>query len=180
MDHICWWRAVGQWERAGWVSCAAQDRGMPSHAAIFASTSVGHAEIGSWPNLRDVSSPASSHVPSRPRACLRGYSQRVEPDSARQAVPPGVRRLCLRPRAHLHLQVRVLDLAFDRHASTLARCPYRPLPTPCPVGHVEKCERLLRNVEVGRKTHMSPIVDGFNGAALATVGTTAPLPRWGI
>ena len=31
--------------RAGWVSCAAQDRGMPSHAAIFASTSVGHAEI---------------------------------------------------------------------------------------------------------------------------------------
>ncbi len=42
------------------------------------------------------------------------------------------------------------------------------------------CERLLRNVEVGRKTHMSPIVDGFNGAALATVGTTAPLPRWGI
>jgi hypothetical protein len=48
-----------------------------------------------------------------------------------------VRRVCLRPRAHLHLQARVLDLAFHRHASTLARCPYRPLPTPCPVGHVE-------------------------------------------
>jgi hypothetical protein len=45
----------------------------------------------------------------------------------------------------------------------------------------ETGERLLRNVEVGRKTHMSPIVDGFNGAAaLATVGTTAPLPRWEI
>jgi hypothetical protein len=72
---------------------------------------------------RDASSPASSHAPSRPRACLRGCSQRVDPDSVRRAVSPGVRRVCLRPRASLHLQVRVFDLMSDRHVSMLARRP---------------------------------------------------------
>jgi hypothetical protein len=78
----------------------------------------------------DASSPASSHPPSRPRACLRGRSQRVEPDSVRRAVSPGVRGHCLDHALISTCKFRVLDLAVHQHASTLARCPHRPLPRP--------------------------------------------------